>query len=161
MLLYHFTSKAALPGILRSGLCRGSVPIDEDHAVNAVWLTTRADPDGHGLEQGGAFLSEEQRLQAVEWRGVAPSPSARFEKDGSVRITVDLAAADRNLHGWLTWARFNVAPAMLARLHPIGSPSLHRAKSWRLYFGTIPRAAIVAVDHDQQKPGEALRVRSA
>ena len=146
MLLYHFTSEAALRQIREGGLSRGAVTTSPATTLNAVWLTTNPGPDGHGLESGGAVMTEAQREQAWEWSGVWPPPGARLPKEASVRITVDLDPTDRDLHEWLAWARRNVSPETFAELHPVASPIHRKAKSWRLYFGVIPASDFVAVD---------------
>jgi len=145
MLYYHFTSPEKVARIRSTGLSLGAVHVSPGETLQAVWLTTRGDADAHGLENGGAFLTDEQRQEAREWAGEIPRREARLAKDGSIRITVELHSNDRDLHEWLPWARQHVASDMMALLHPVGS-SLHMAKSWRLYFGTIPPSAIVAID---------------
>jgi hypothetical protein len=146
MLLYHFTSKEALRHILAGGLSRGAVPTSATAALNAVWLSTDPGPDGHGLEAGGALMSDAQRQQTYEWTGVRPPPGARYPKDASVRIAVDLSPSDRNLHEWLPWARRALSPDWFAQLHPIAGGNLRKARTWRLYFGFIPASEFVAVD---------------
>lgn len=146
MLLYHFTSRASLRSILREGLSQGAVHITPSCRLNAVWLTADPGPEGHGLEGGGAFMSDAERREAYEWSGTMPPPGSRFGKSADVRIAVDLAAGDRNLHDWLPWARRQLPPEWLAQLHPVAGGNLRKAKTWRLYFGTIAPAAFVAVD---------------
>lgn len=146
MLLYHFTSRDNLRSILRTGLSRGVVPVSSEQRLNAVWLTADAGPGGHGLESGGDFMTDLDRREAYEWTGVMPPPGARFPKSAEVRITVDLPPGDRNLHEWLPWARRQVEPEWLAFLHPVAGGNLKRAKSWRLYFGTVQPEAFLAVD---------------
>jgi hypothetical protein len=151
MLLYHFTSPENLPRIRRTGLSLGSVHVSPGETLNAVWLTTKSTADAHGLENGGAFLTADQREEARKWGGELPPHGTRFPKDGSIRITVEIHSNDRDLHEWLPWARQHVAPDMMALLHPIGS-NLHRAKSWRLFFGTIAPNAFVAIDEVEVAP---------
>ncbi len=146
VLLYHFTSPAHCQTILRTGLSRGSVPLSPTKDLNAVWLTSDPSPDGHGLEAGGAFMTEHQRQQAFEWSGVLPPEGSRFPKDDSVRLTVELMDDDENLHAWLPWARRHLPLALFPILHPVGSKSLRQAKSWFIYTGIIPPTALVAVD---------------
>src|SRR5687767_2103361 len=124
MLLYHFTSTQCLPRIRESGLSRGLVPASPGSGLNGVWLTTDAGPGGHGLEAGGAMMTDDQRRQALEWSGVLPPRGARFPKPAEVRITVELEPNDRNLHIWLAWARQHLAPESLAQLHPVASGNL-------------------------------------
>jgi hypothetical protein len=145
MLLYHFTSRSQLPAILREGLLYGRVPIAPNRAVTAVWLTSDPGPDGHGLEQGGRVMTDDERLQAKEWSAVLPSPGTRYAKEASVRIAVELSETDRNLHQWLPWARRNLPPEFLAAMYPAGA-SLRQAKTWRLYSAVILPGDFVAVD---------------
>lgn len=146
MLLYHFTSRHCLRHILAGGLSCGRVPVSRTASTNAVWLTSDPGPNGHGLEAGGPVMTEAHRQQAYEWTGTRPPPGARHAKEASVRITVDIDRADRDLHDWLPWARRHLPPDWFAELHPIASPNLRKAKTWRLYFGLIPTDAFVAVD---------------
>jgi hypothetical protein len=145
MLLYHFTSPASFQKIRIAALSVGAVHVSPGQTVNAIWLTTRGEGDAHGLRQGGAFLTDDERREAREWGGELPPKSMRHAKDASIRISVEIDTNDRYLHEWLPWARKNVAPDMMALLHPIGS-NLHIAKSWRLYFGSISPSRFVAVD---------------
>lgn len=146
MLLHHFTSRECLPLIHRTGLSRGSVPSAPGRDLNAVWLTADSGLSGHGLESGGAVMTDEQRWQAKDWSGAAPPPGSRFPKEASIRITVDLEEDDPSLHAWLGWAAEHLPPAVLSILHPAGSHSLRQARSWYLYFGTISPAAFVTVE---------------
>ena len=146
MLLYHFTSADSLPQIRAGGLSRGTVPVSPTRGLNAVWLTTDGGPGGHGLEAGGAMMSDDQRRQALEWSGVLPPAGTRLAKPATARITGDLVPNDRNLHVWLSWARQHLAPDWLARLHPVAGGNLRQAKTWRLYFGLIPAESFVAVE---------------
>jgi hypothetical protein len=150
MLLYHFTSHQNLPSILAHGLGRGIVHTGPASRINGVWLTADCGPDGHGLESGGRFMSEAERQEAYEWSGVRPPPGARFAKKAEVRICVEVYGGDRNLVDWLPWARRHLPAEWLAQLHPIASQSLRRAKSWRLYFGTIPPEAFVSVERFEE-----------
>ena len=146
MLLYHFTSRHDLANILDSGLSRGAVPISAARCANLVWLTADPGPHGHGLEQGGPFMTDAQREQAREWTGILPPPGTRMPKPAEVRIAVELERTDSRLHDWLPWARRNLSPEWLRTLHPPGCPSLRKAKTWRLYDGLIPAERFVAVE---------------
>lgn len=152
MLLYHFTSRQCLRHILAGGLSCGRVPVSRAISSNAVWLTTDPGANGHGLETGGAVMTEAHRQQAYEWTGIRPPPGARHAKDASVRITVDIDRSDRNLHDWLSWARGHLSPVWFAELHPIASPNWRKARTWRLYFGIIPVDAFAAVDEIAPPP---------
>ena len=146
MLLYHFTSRDLVRSIRQNGLSRGVVHLSAKEQANAVWLTTDPGPNGHGLEWGGDFMSDLDRREAGFWSGKIPPVGARFPKEGSVRITVDLPTGDRDLHEWLPWARRRLTQDWLAHLHPVAGGNLKKAKTWRLYFGVIPASAFVAVD---------------
>jgi len=159
MLLYHFTSRGSLAAILKTGLSRGSVPLSPRQDLNAVWLTSDPGPTGHGLDSGGAFMTDEQRQQAFEWSGVMPPPGSRFPKDSSVRLTVEIDENDDNLHEWLRWARWKLPAQLIPVLHPVGSNSLRQAKQWYIYTGVITPHAFVAVDEDPH--GAAPRAAAA
>ncbi len=152
MLLYHFTSRPCLRHILAGGLSCGRVPVSRAISSNAVWLTTDPGPNGHGLEAGGALMTDAHRQQAYEWTGIRPLPGARHARDASIRISVDIDRADRNLHDWLPWARGHLPADWFAELHPIASPNWRKARTWRLYFGIIPVDAFVAVDEMAAQP---------
>jgi hypothetical protein len=154
MLLYHFTSRHGLPAILKNGLLYGRVPVSPDRAVNAIWLTSDPGPEGHGLEQGGRVMTDDERMQAQEWSAVLPPPGTRHAKEASVRITVELSETDRNLHQWLPWARRNLPPEFLAALYPPGA-SLRQAKTWRLYSAMILPGDFVAVDRLEEESSRA------
>lgn len=153
MLLYHFTSRDSLIPISRTGLSKGSVPCAPGRDLNGVWLTADAGLSGHGLESGGAVMTDEQRWQAKDWSGAQPPAGSRFPKEASIRITVDLEEDDPSLHAWLGWAAKHLPPQVLSVLHPPGSHSLRQARSWFLYFGTIVPSAFVSVE-------ETMKLRS-
>jgi hypothetical protein len=152
MLHYHFTSRIHLGEIMRGGLSRGGVHVARDRLLNAVWLTTDPGDQGHGLEWGGAFMSELERREAQEWSGTELPHGARFPKNADVRISVDVEEGDANLHEWLPWARRRIEPDWLAFLHPVALGNLNKAKSWRLYFGVIPPQSFVAVEELAPSP---------
>jgi len=154
MLLHHYTSRDNLPSIHRTGLSRGSVPSAPGRDLNAVWLTADPGLSGHGLESGGAIMTDEQRWQAKDWSGNEPPAGSRFPKEASIRITVDVEEDDSSLHAWLGWAAEHLPPEVLRILQPPGSHRLHQARSWYLYFGTILPAAFVSVE-------DTSRLRSA
>ena len=91
-------------------------------------------------------MTDEQRWQAKDWSGAEPPPGSRFPKEASIRITIDVEEDDPNLHAWLGWAAEHLPPQLLRILHPPGSHSLHQARSWYLYFGTILPDAFVSID---------------
>lgn len=160
MLLYHFTERQLLPRIHETGLSRGAVPVAPGRWLNAVWLTTDGGPGGHGLESGGAFMTEAQRQQAYEWTGTLPPRGARLPKAAEARIAVEVPAGDRNLHEWLPWARRHLSPEWLAQLHPVGGGNLTQARTWRLYFGVIDPSQFVAVETVGQAAAVAHREQS-
>ncbi len=158
MLLYHFTSRAHLPSIEQNGLTLGTVHVSARERRNAVWLTSDPGPTAHGLEGGGAFMSDAERQEAREWSGVMPPPGARFPKNADVRIAVELEPNDPHLHDWLPWARRHLDPEWMAHLHPIASGTLKKAKTWRLYFGVIPPSAFVTL-HELAAAPEVVPLR--
>ena len=99
-------------------------------------------------------MTDEQRWQSRDWSGAEPPVGARFPKEASIRIAVDLEEDDRSLHAWLGWAAEHLPPQVLRILHPPGTHSLRQARSWYLYFGTIVPAAFVSVE-------ETVQLRSA
>ena len=122
MILYHFTSVRHLRGIARHGLTVGDVPTDIARGKGriGVWLTASPQPTGHGLE------------------GSAVDKSA-------FRLSVDVQDGSPLLVHWLDWARRNVTPDTLDRLH--ATAARHGGEgpsSWFVFFGILPQAAIVA-----------------
>lgn len=160
MLLYHFTSRAHLRSIRASGLTRGEVHVARDRQLNAVWLTADGNSRGHGLETGGAFMTELDRREASKWTGKVPPEGSRLPKPADVRIAVEIDSADRNLHEWLPWARRHLDLEWLAQLQPVASFNLKKAKAWRIYTGIIPPEAFVAVEELEAEP-EPVRPRLA
>jgi hypothetical protein len=152
MRLYHFTSRENLRAIQQSGLSLGTVHVSQRERLNAVWLTADPGPNGHGLESGGAFMSELDRQEAQEWTGVRPPAGARFPKMADVRVSVELEPGDRNLQDWLPWARRHLSAEWMAHLHPVASGNLKKAKTWRLYFGIIPPNRFAAIEELEQSP---------
>lgn len=159
MLLHHFTSREHLRGIKAAGLARGVVHLSRSRQMHAVWLTTDPGPGGHGLDAGGAFMSDDDRREAMEWTGVRPPPGSRFPKVAEVRIAVELDPADRNLHEWLPWARRHLEPDWLAQLHPVASFNMKKAKSWRIYTGVIAPDAIVDIEELEAVALPSIRPR--
>lgn len=158
MVLHHFTTRDALRNIKAAGLARGVVHVAAGRQLSAIWLT--ADPaGGHGLEAGGAFMSDDDRREAMQWTGIMPPPGARFPKRAEVRISVELDPSDRNLHEWLPWARRHLEPEWLAHLHPIATFNMKKAKHWRIYTGVIAPQAIVAIEELESTPAPVLSPR--
>jgi len=145
MILYHFTAHARLEAILREGLNRGEAPISDRQALNAVNLTTSSDPFGHGLDNSGKVLSDDDCARLFLATGQRVAPGTVYANKRAVRIAVKIPSSDRALKQWLPWARKHVEPEFLARLHRAAG-SEPKFKTWWLYFGTVPPSAFVAVD---------------
>ena len=146
MRLYHFTTRECLRSIFATGLNRGVVHLSPTSQLNAVWLTTEPGSNGHGLESGGRFMTDEERQEAREWAGEIPPQGARFPKIANVRIAVDLPDDDRSVHEWLPWARRHLEFDWMTALHPVAGGTLRKAKTWRLYLGIIPPECFAAVE---------------
>ena len=145
MLLYHFTSRDNLPSILAEGLNRGEAPLSDHRVVNAVNLTTDPDPRGHGLDGGGKVVSEEESARAALMGWDIPAGTIYANKL-EVRITVKLPSSDRNLKRWQSWARKHCEPGYAERLAAAAGSGGKKAKTWWLYFGTVPPTSFAAVE---------------
>lgn len=146
MLLYHFTAHSRLASINDSGVSQGDVPVNgaSSAGINAVWLTTDPSPEGNGLGEARE-MTDAERYQIFHWKGAMPDAGTRWENKRAVRITVKLPSSDPRLKDWLPWARKRLNPAWLAGLAASGGGT-RKARAWKLYFGTIPPSAFVAVD---------------
>jgi len=116
-MFYHYTSLRHLPGIAEHGLTVGDVPTDirRDRGRIGVWLTTSDSGKGHGLER------------------------SKSDKR-TYRLSVAIELNSPQLHRWMDWAPKNATPETIAALNETG----RAFQTWWVYFGVIPRDAIVA-----------------
>ena len=116
MILYHYTCRAHLPSIMKSGLWLGEVPITRraEDCLNAVWLTNDRDPSGHGL-------SDDKR---------------------AIRITVQIPSTDRRLVHWPGWGKKRLTPEWYAILDEVG---IGKSRTWYLFWAYIPPAEFVEI----------------
>lgn len=133
MNLYHFTSREHLPSILREGLSRGDVPLTPTTGLNAVWLTSDASPDGHGLSSGEVIAADVAARAGVSTGG----KGFRTHDKRAVRLLVNIPRGDRRLVRWRPWARKNIELNWLAALENAGGGSA-KARTWFLFWGVIP-----------------------
>ena len=143
MRLFHFTATEHLQAILAEGLAKGDVPISPTEGVNAVWLTTDDDPDGHGLSDG-RLLTREERAACARVLGREPPENARFLNKRAVRIKVMIPSSDRRLVHWPKWARKRLDRDWYSTLDRTGGG---KSASWYLFFGCITPGQFLAVDH--------------
>jgi hypothetical protein len=156
MILYHFTCFDYTESILSEGLTKGDVPTKPTGPLsetNAVWLTTDAEPQGHGLFKGG-LLTEEERRAFFTMTGTMPPAGARFPNKLSVRIKVVIPSSDRRLVKWTTWGRKHCQPRTFEGLI---SKNGTRYKTWWLYFGVIKPDLFQAVDYIEKGNKEVQR----
>ena len=146
MILYHYTAKSRLESILREGLSRGEAPISATRFKNAVNMTTDSRPDGHGLDAAGKIVSEQESAFYAAKFGWDVPAGTKLENKKAVRLKVKLPSSDRSLKPWLPWARKHAEPDFLDCLMR-SSGGIVKARTWWLYFGTIPPSAFVSVDH--------------
>lgn len=145
MILYHYTAREYLTDILAEGLMKGDVPTSPTESLNAVWLTSDPNPNGHGLSRGGIPTLAE-RVAWEQWTGERMSDDARFPNKRAVRITVRIPSNDRKLAPWLKWSRRRLDPAWLKDLHSAAGGG-RQPRTWYLYFGIIPPSAFQSVHH--------------
>ncbi len=145
MLFYHFTSHEALESIMAGGLDRGEAPMSDHRVAKAVNLTTDKDPDGHGLDFGGHVVDEAEAASYAAKGFNLPAGTVFVEKR-AVRITVKLPSSDPNLKSWRSWSRKHCEHGYAERLERAAGGNGRKAKTWWLYFGTIPSSVFVAVD---------------
>lgn len=124
--LYHFTSLGNWERIRRAGF----LALTESHVhprkpgPPVVWLTTRQEPGGLGLDQG--------------WTAQQLSDYDRIDKE-RIRITVEVSKT--YAHKWLEWApRHGGDPAWVAHVRS----TIEHAGSWRVHTKPIPREAWLA-----------------
>jgi hypothetical protein len=115
MKLFHFTSPAHLNGIYRHGLTVGDVPtcLERHTGKIGVWLTTKSDPEGHGLE--GSSVNKK-----------------------AVRLTVEVPDGPP-LWKWNEWAEGRVSASTRRRLEQGRGDE---ARTWYVFFGWIKPEAI-------------------
>lgn len=145
MILYHFTAHICLEDIMREGLSRGEVPLSDHQTLQAVNLTTSREPWGHGLDDGGNVITEAEIESWYQVSGQRIPTGTIIANKRAVRIAVKIPSSDRALKQWLPWARKNIDPTYLKRLHAAAGRD-PKFKTWWLYWGTIPPSAFVAVD---------------
>ncbi|MGH6882740.1 MAG: hypothetical protein ACREFM_17605 [Hypericibacter sp.] len=141
MLLYHFTHKDALAGIMAEGLWRGEVPLTEREVLTAVNLTTSPTPQGMGVQ----IEDKEVDTVVLKAKGLLPQdapPTIIFKAKTDIRIAVRVESRDRNLVQWRRFARKRLEPRWRETLEKGNRP-----ETWWLYFGTIlpDRFAMVAL----------------
>lgn len=117
MSLYHFTASRFVPGIMREGLTRGSIPVSLEPPrllFGYQWLTLNPDP------------------ARQEWaEGTGRLPYSRLE----VRLKVKIPKPWRGL--LLAWDDVRHLSRLADELSAFGDPW-----NWRLYKGHIPPAWI-------------------
>ena len=135
LLLYHFTARDNLEAIQAEGLTRGDVPITQTEGLQAVWLTTNKDSDGHGLSDDRPLTEEEiAALKRISPKTKIPE-GARMKNKRAVRITVKIPRNDRKLEHWPKWGKKHLDHTWFDTLNRTGGG---KYKTWFLYFGVIP-----------------------
>lgn len=115
MRLYHYTSLAILPAILRDGLTKGDVPLDAYQSINAVCLTIRDAPPRRVLVNG---------------------QNGSFDKTG-MRIAVEVNHTDPLLVRWEHFPQqFRVDARFFRRLNAVSG--VNAVRDWYIYLGKIP-----------------------
>jgi hypothetical protein len=132
MIFYHFTGREYLPDIARDGLCKGEVPITQraEDCLNAVWLTTDLNPDGHGLcDEHIPTVDEKRRM------GVPADKIVKFPNKRAIRFKILIPTKDRNLMHWPAWGKKHLHRNWYDALSKEGG---YKQKTWWLYWGVIP-----------------------
>ena len=80
------------------------MPLTQTETMNAVWFTTAATPNGHGV-YGDRELTDAERQALTRITGRPAPPGIRMVDKTAVRIRVQLLMSDRNLKPWLKFAR--------------------------------------------------------
>ena len=142
MILYHYTAKEYLEEILRDGLTKGDVPVSPTEGMNAVWLTTDHNSEGHGLSDG-EFLTPELRDAYARVCGHEPPGDLRIANKRAVRIKVMISTLDRRLEHWPSWARKRLDRGWYQTLDAVGGG---KSASWYLYFAGIAPERFLEVD---------------
>jgi hypothetical protein len=130
---------------LAEGLNRGEAPLSDTRVLQAVNLTTDPRPEGHGLDGGGHVLTQEESATYSRQFGWQIPAGTVFADKTEVRLTVKVRSTDPRLKRWLPWSRKNCEPGYPERL-AAAAGGIEKAKTWWLFFGTIPPSAIAKVD---------------
>jgi hypothetical protein len=147
MILYHFTAAEYLDVIQRDGLSKGDVPLAKTQGINAVWLTTDSEPEGHGLTDGHVLTADERAAWGRVFGREPPPPGARFPNKRAVRITVKIPSSDKSLVHWPRWARKRLEPSWYDALNRTASGGRKgQERTWWLYFGVISPDRFAAVE---------------
>jgi hypothetical protein len=112
--------------------------------VNAVWLTTDAQADGHGVYNGGELTAKEKMIM-----GVPVGEPAFFPDKTAIRIKIKWPSS--KVKRWLPWARRRVESSVIKGLIEAGG-GMQKAKTWHLSFSPIPPSAFLEV-RDLSKVG--------
>lgn len=148
MRLHHFTCVEHLGSILATGISRGEVCTTtwQTPDLNAVWLTTDANPSGHGLGDCEE-ITEDFSRDVYKKAGIYLEPGSYFPNKRRVKITVDLRPQDERLFRWTRWAKRNVHPAIRDGLINTGG-GMVKARTWYVYFGVILPDEFLSVEVD-------------
>lgn len=154
VIFYHFTSREALESIVAEGLNQGEAPMSHYRVAKAVNLTTDRNPHGHGLDMGGHVVTEAESALFTR-KGFDIPAGTIFVEKRAVRITVKLPSNDPNLKSWRSWSRKHCEEGYAEHLEQTAGMQGRKAKTWWLYFGTVPPSAFTAVDILIAGEGEA------
>ena len=124
---YHYTCREYLPNIAREGRRRGEVPLTKCKVIQAVWLTTDPNPEGHGLSDGDEVI-------APKLFGLPPGAKLRFPNKRAIRFKVIIPETGGELVRWSEWGRRRLTPQWYRKLNLIGGG---KAGTWYVYFGVI------------------------
>ncbi|WP_380784850.1 hypothetical protein [Sphingomonas sp. R86521] len=153
MILYHFTSREAVESIMAERLNRGEAPINDHRVEKAVNLTTDKSPKGHGLDLGGHVVIEEESKAYSANRFDIPAGTVFVEKR-AVRITLKLPSSNPRLTTWRSWSRKHCKDGYAERLEKAAETCRSKAKTWWLYFGTIPPSAFLNIEFLDVQTGQ-------
>lgn len=145
MIFYHYTSLDAMDSIRREGLNRGEAPLGDHCVVQAVNLTTDRNPEGHGLDHGGHVVTAAEAAVFASKGFLIPEGTVYTNKR-AVRIKLILPLADRKLKAWRPWSRQNCEVGYAARLERVAGCGGRKARTWWLYFGTVPTSSFQGID---------------
>jgi hypothetical protein len=145
VILYHFTSHDALESIRQEGIDRGEAPMSDQRVTCAVNLTTDPSPTGHGLDNAGHVVTAAESADYAARFGWDIAAGTVFVNKRAVRIKIRMPSSDRALKAWRTWSRKHCEPGYAERLEAAAGPD-GKAKTWWLYFGTVPPSAFMSID---------------